>query len=652
MTRGTGSVWAMLVWKEWRQQWLVALLLACFSQGSYLVYCRTDRWQGDGTVLLVLVALAGFSLGTSAFTAESDDQTEGFVVRLPIPVWQQLAVKYLFAMVLALLCLVLPVWAVPPVGADWLASFAPLPQTPRNWALLALAVTSGSVALTGILARLGLGSMGTWLTAALLGSAVAAASLFATVLSDSALSPYHVLSGWGVIHLWLARVWFWRRPGRVCVWRAGLWIGLVLLVPVLPGISRIIWQRGTWGLDDYLPGDRDGRHYYMQASPSPDGRTLAIGAQAYGGNFPYAGTWLMDVGAGRVRRIGPWWRNCQFSLWEDPASWSPDSSQIRVLTAPIMERTEDSPDEWLAKVRERIYDVRGDRDRLVSRRSGFRCHWSNWLGDGTNTNWTPTAWEFVDPTTGEVQRCLHPAGGDPIGTRGRCAWLESAIVTAAIDREPDGKSWLRVWRSAPELPEAERRDLPADPAFVDNKLHPWVFSNDGQWLVLGPAHDGPQGVMGLVSLADGAGCLLRPPDGCGLGYPFFTADSRLLVVPSEKSLQVWNVTTKQWEAGIALPPFVPPPSLAPRRLRAAIAVSPTPPWRVAVGVESSSSVHLADLAQHTLTEALKTPLPEGRSRWNRRVSWLGNDRLLIEFQYPYSLWIVDADGTSRRQVLP
>jgi len=646
MARKTDSVWVMLFWKEWRQQWLVALLLAGVCLGAYLAYCRTGQWQGDGTVLLVLAAVAGLCLGANAFTAEAEDRTEGFVARLPVPVWQLLAIRYVFALVLALLCLVVPVCAVPPVGAEWLAHFLRFPQTPQNWALLAIAAASGSIALAAIVARTGLGSMGTWLGAGLLDAAVVG-SMFATELNGRLVSPYFVLSSWGLIQLCLVQAWLRRRARWRAVGWIALWIVLALLAPVIPGTARVLWRHASWGLRDYLVGStRDG--YYVYAAPSPDGRSLAIDAQfAWKNDLYSAGTWLMDVDTGQAQRVGPWWRNCHSVLWFAPTCWSPDSSRVRMYTVPALHWSEESRTQLGTETSERIYDVQGDTPHIVNRRPTIWGLWSCWLKDGTIVKWTPAAWEFTNPATGEVRRCLRTPGEDFGSGERRRAWLDTAIVTVAIDQDAAAKRWLHVWRSAPELAETERRDFPVSPAFVDRKLGLGVFAQDGRWLVLVPAWNGPHGAIGLVSLADGTSRLLEPPDGSNLGGPRFTPDSRLLIVPSRKSLQVWNVATAQWEARIDLPAWRAATDYA------SLSVSPTPPWRVALGVNAENSVYLADLTQGTVAKVFSTPFGNDKYTWRCSVQWLGDDRLLVQQRSsPYRLWVVNEDGSGNRQVLP
>jgi hypothetical protein len=309
-------------------------------------------------------------------------------------------------------------------------------------------------------------------------------------------------------------------------------------------------------------------------------------------------------------------------------------------------------DSWLTHIEELMVEVQGGGGKVVRRRGGFRCHWSDWLENGTNVDWTPTAWEFTDPATGEVRRCLHDPGGESLERVGRRAWLESAILMAAFDKDADGKAWLRVWRSAPELGRTEQRDLPVDPALVATGFHPWAISPDGRWLLAMLSSQSSSGMIGLFSLDDGAGRILTPEDGCDLGRPSFTGDGSRLVVPSRRSVQIWNLASERWEAKTPLPESFSEPPAGRGQRQFHVAVSPQPPGRVAVSANDMPGVYLASLADTTLAEVFRVPIPERQSYRGRRLFWLGNDRLLVELDFPYQLWIVELDGTSPRRLLP
>jgi hypothetical protein len=83
-----------------------------------------------------------------------------------------------------------------------------------------------------------------------------------------------------------------------------------------------------------------------------------------------------------------------------------------------------------------------------------------------------------------------------------------------------------------------------------------------------------------------------------------------------------------------------------------MAVSPKPPWRVAVAYAEYKSTYVVDLAKRQTTEIPPPPIAQPYSQWRRQVSWLDNDRLLVEYPGDYHLWVMNADGSSQRQVFP
>ncbi len=105
MNQILGSGWGALVWKEWRQQRLAALLLGLFCLLGYVGYSGFYRWEPEPSALVVLLVLVALCLGTSGFAGETDDQTARFLATLPLPAWQTLTGKYLMVGGLAVLCL-------------------------------------------------------------------------------------------------------------------------------------------------------------------------------------------------------------------------------------------------------------------------------------------------------------------------------------------------------------------------------------------------------------------------------------------------------------------------------------------------------------------------------------------------------------------
>lgn len=647
--------WEALFWKEWRQQRVAALLLGLFGLLGYLGYSAAFRWEPEGLALMALLVLIAPVLGASAFAADEEAGAAGFTSWLPVARGKAVLVKYLVATGFCLFCL------VPPCLVFLLLSVV----NPRGNLLdldwrLALLLIGSAIAVTGALTREGQSGMGTLLfSGVLLGISYYPVQEPRDLL-DTIGGAYNgdqtTIVIWIVAHLWLWRAWSRKRTPHRAVWRRLAWPVLLVLAPPLADMAtghapRILGSYGAYLIRNPLEWDWRGD---FAASPAPDGKTIVLTARmsTRNGINPFA-SWLLDVATGRIRRVGPRLKNCAYTFWRGgPASWSPDGQQVRlyVFVSEPMYRNDD--DRFLEHIEELVVEVQGGGGKVVRRRGGFRCHWSDWLGNGTNVDLTPTAWEFTDPATGEVRRCLHEPGGESLERVGRRAWLESAVLTVAFDKDAEGKSWLRVWRSAPELDRTEQRDLPVDPALAAAEFHPQAFSPDGRWLLAVPPSQPPSGTLGLFSLDDGSGRILTPEDGCDLGHPTFTGDSSRLVVPGRRSVQVWNLASERWEAKTPLPESFSEPPAGRGQRQFHIAVSPQPPWRVAVSANDMPGVYLASLADTTLAEVFQVPTPKRQSYRGRRLFWLGNDRLLVELDFPYQLWIVELDGTSPRRLLP
>jgi len=646
----------MLFWKEWRQQWLAALLLGLFCLGSYLAYCRAGQWQGDGTALLALLAVACLSLGTNAFAAEAEDRAEGFLACLPLPVWKLLLTKYLLALGLAVLCLVAPTLAVTPAAQEWFVNLDPrgdlidlsfLQRSLLLWGFVAAVGSSGMVALTAILARYGLGSMGIWLAGGGLGVAIGAVSLVAAAFVAPSASPYLVLLVWSMVHLWLAWAWLGPPRARQLGWRTGLWPTAILLTPVVSFVFLAAYERVV--LECTCPTLESRLSREMSASPSPDGQTILVtSTERFADHSRHAATWLVDADTGRSRRLGSRWRDlwCPRPTSWSPDSWSPDGTQVRAYSLPILMNWL-RPSDWPDSMVELTYRLEDGPGVLVERRPDLGYYCSHWLKDGTDARWTPTAWEFVSPDTGEVRRCLHPPGGFFADRTERLFWTDHGALAAKSPALTNDRRW-QVWRSAPELAEAQCQEIAAGPEDGNTVWWPQAVAGDGQWVLAVPSRG--NGVR-LLGLADGTDRLLEP-QGDRQGQAFFTPDSSLLVLPCAGKLRVWNLAGKRWKPDLPLPAALPLSPGGANRHRYSCRVSPGPPWRVAISSNGSGSVRVADLEQCALTEVLSTELPEGCDNWTYWVSWFGNDRLLVESQRDYTLWVVNADGSGSRQVLP
>jgi hypothetical protein len=233
------------------------------------------------------------------------------------------------------------------------------------------------------------------------------------------------------------------------------------------------------------------------------------------------------------------------------------------------------------------------------------------------TTYSGDAWEFRDLASGTVKRCLHPPEDvslDRQWSEVQKIWLDHEIASIHVEEAKEtGGRVCRYWRTAPELPCTERRDLVLPEGMPSGDLYP-TPSMDGKWVFLSTTLHGGGGAW-LLSLADGICSSLGTLPETLRANPSFTPDSRLLVVPGLDSLDVWNVAARQWESRIELPPVTLPDKLSPRQLDSIAAISPAPPWRVALSIESSGSVHVADLAERSVSEVFSTPLPEGYNFW-------------------------------------
>jgi hypothetical protein len=113
-------------------------------------------------------------------------------------------------------------------------------------------------------------------------------------------------------------------------------------------------------------------------------------------------------------------------------------------------------------------------------------------------------------------------------------------------------------------------------------------------------------------------------------------------------LRVWNLASGQTKPEAEIP--LPSPSWYPPDIGQA--VSPEPPWRVAVAYADDRSTYVVDLAEQRTTVIPAPPITQTNAHSWRQVSWLDNDRLLLEYPVDYQLWVVNADGSSQRQVFP
>jgi hypothetical protein len=661
MNHAFRSTWGALLWKEWRQQRLAALFLCVFSLAGYLGYCRTDKGDPDPTGWLALLLLSALCLAANSFAMEREDRTEAFIVSLPLPRWRLLAVKYPAVLVLAFLSL-LPAALLlrPPLGTVFMSTWGS-----EVWRVLPPAVgillfATWAVAMVAALASQGFGGIGALVGTMAFG--LAELLLFRTVgfrsFTAKGMLAWHYRVGmiacWAMPHLWLLRTWAGRRPTRPSQRRFGTWGFLFLAVPLLYGAATFLYQRVWMSPQQWL---REGDA--CEAIPSPDGRTVAVGVSHPSGCFGHASsTWLLDVDTGAMRRIGPRWRDSRLVTWSWGATcWSPDGAQLHVhTTTAVAFPGADLGVPWPG-AQEQTLQVTRVGKTWAEQPLGTAPSGSRWLGDGTRAVFTSKEWEFTDERTGKASRCLHPDRKEPVDGKwwgSRKAWLDHAIAGVLIEEEAQGKRMARYWRSSPELTRAERRDYSLPAAMPPGGYSP-TFSRDGKWLLL--EGDGiTQLQFWLLSLTDGDCRPLPLQQWRRIAYraAFFTPDSQLLVIPGYDRLHTWDVPARSWRPEISLPPSAQARETPEGWTSTPVyAISPGRPWRVAVGIRRPAAVNVIDLAQRTAIRAFSQHHSQSKGTWIQRMSWLGNDRLLVMFQHPgWELWVGEADGSGSRQVLP
>ena len=646
--------WEALVWKEWRQQRLAALLLGLFCLLGYLGYCRAMKGDPEPTSWVLLLVLASGCLGASVFAGESDDRTAGFLGRLPVSPWWTVLTKYGLALGLAGGCLLVPALLMrPDLGEAFAGTSAQETWGQVNPLLGSALAASVVVALAGALAGSGLGAMATMLTAALAmlgsGSLLVVSTRLSYFSSSRAMGlGTAILVAWGLAHVWLVRTWAGRRQAQG-YWRPLVWAGAVVLVPAT---SQIVVQVGDRLL--MRPG-RPVCEGEAAVIPSPAGHLIALSTWRKSASYDGAWqSWLLDADTGKWCGVGAWYRDCRFPAWNrDTTCWSPDGRWIRLQSSSVFSPAA-TYDEYCERLVESVWRVEGASMKPVRRWHRSRSASARWLGDGLMTTHADDAWEFRNVETATLERCLHPPQDASIKRQWQDVqklWLDHEIASIHVDDpNADGMRICRYWRTAPDLACTERRDFALPEGVPSGTLYP-TPSRDGTWVFLSTSYYGG-GDDWLLSLVDGTCLPLGKLPETLRASPSFTPDSNLLIVPKLDSLDVWNVGLRRWDPPIPLPPVTLPPRLAPFQLNSIAAVSPAPPWRVVVSIGCSDSIHVADLATRNVSEVFSTPLPQEYYTWGRDVAWFGNDRLLVRLGPTSRLLVVNADGSGSRQVLP
>jgi len=650
MNQILGSGWVPLLWKEWRQQRLAALLLGLFCLLVYLGFSAFFYWDPAGIGFLFLLPAVALCLGTNAFTAEADDRTVHFMRRLPLPAWRLLAAKYLVTGGLAFLCL-LPCFlihvALVLLDARYQLAYF-LPGIGIGGLLL---LVTGTIALAGALARQGLGGMGTLLTSGGLGCAAIflfgwAEGLTRDIFRFRSGGWGFLLAFWCVPHLWFLVTWLHRSESKPSRRGAVAWSLLLLLLPLFP-VSALVAHREAY-CRLRMPYGQWLQVPSAGTKVSPDGRTIAFAA-SFATHVPIGNSslWLIDVESGRGRRMGIGRQRYLFGL--PPAkqmTWSPDGEHIQIYENPtrrsypvFQTEGETAVEQWTVDTRNgSIEKTENTADALVV----------SWFADGTKAVCTPTAWEFTGDTTDEVRSCLHPSAEDAVGKlfyAARSFQSNHAVYAVSLERDDGGGATCHVWRSAPDLSRAERQDFRLDLSSAPEKLLPAGLSPDAQWLLF-TLLSTKRHPFWLMSLADGTCRLLGPVAKEPPVVPFFTPDSKLLLTHREDSLAILELPGLRWRAQFLLPVPNQPGT------RASIRTSAKRPHCLAVTGGRPQATFVVDLDQRKSVRVFPSRESSGNTDRGHNVLWFDGERLLLKRRYPNEIWAVNADGSSCRQVLP
>jgi len=261
------SAWRAVLWKEWRQQWPIALAMTALT--GALIGAARFLWHVPFADILpwacFLWSPMVVFLGANAFGGEHDERTDVFLCALPWPPARLYVAKFGTALGLSLASLVLlaglALWTFPaarPLGlspdAVWFALFA-------GASVLAL------LGWTVLCASGGAGTLLTFLLTALVGGGAAVSQLLLTalLLDTLRIEPREGIAAFAGVCLCLAAAaavggaWLW--AGRwIAGWRqlgaaAGVLLaplGLALLLPalVLALLALLLFFNVTllWGL--------------------------------------------------------------------------------------------------------------------------------------------------------------------------------------------------------------------------------------------------------------------------------------------------------------------------------------------------------------------------------------------------------------------
>lgn len=242
-----------LIWKEWRQQRIIALGLPAAMVVLCLLFTVLWTDAAGGGVAMVLWAAMVVALAANAFSGEADDRTCLFLGALPWPrprlFWIKfgtaLAVAVVVTVVVGLIVLFIAVAEVR--QAPWKALGLFSPRLLPNTVPIAVGVVLGCVltlSWSAIVASTGAGTLLSFLVTIMLGGLVTGVHMF---LFTFAIETAHFGDAWRVVAplaylTWVTAVtlaggwWLWSTP-----WPSRLqWFGALALVIVTPLMAPVL----------------------------------------------------------------------------------------------------------------------------------------------------------------------------------------------------------------------------------------------------------------------------------------------------------------------------------------------------------------------------------------------------------------------------
>jgi hypothetical protein len=663
-----GSMFRALLWKEWRQQRMMGLLLVSAPVAAYL---STFVPMPDGFRLTVLVAdLLGavalpLILGAAVFCAEQDDGTAEYLAQAPTGGLRIFAVKALTALIGALIggALLLSigrtVGLVAPGRVEWLFSDA-LTRLGRT----EFAMIFGAGALLAILPAL----ISTWFRRTLpciFASAVAAAGLlWFTVEADAFYRAIYAgpegpspLGRWPLICVPAAILlaapwcWCWARTGRP--WSVKLWRGALVAVAIPLFVAAPFTAR--YACFTFLAGPATLQRWGM-AGPVPGiwgamGNRLPIYCVCpeWGRGNRIA---IMNVDTGRYEWVAKW-HTAQ--LAQDP--WSPSGDRLLFqIGRPIWPTRASMPPPSRPRMLELTTGVTRDILSLcpslesVNSQSG-NCSAIGWMNDRTAAFRTssPYAIGFADVESGTFELCRPRTYFQmwPLYMNETGVYLSRFAPNSERTLAAQGGRLL-VSRFAPGLEKSEESIIPFE-AQVDAGLI--AISSDGRRMIgWSLAKEPAEYTYFLAALEPGPApvTLIRTGANVSDKAVGFAWDGRVLLQLEGKLalLDPSDMTTTTVE---------PPASLDGPRIVRVVEISPSGRF-----VTMSISRPEPGAGRGYPTEYAVADLESGKS-WALKIDpypieslyWLDDDRLIAQRMAwrrggGREWWIMNRDGSGKR----